>query len=126
MFSIFASPSVRRPLTSAAIWAARGSLLSSAIGITAMVAGPRAKMRPGRSIHTATAVHRMARPATEAKAALRRGLKSKMRVGGSLFVSTVAFVSDAAGTGWLTDAISGAAGTGTSVTPASVTWAWNR
>ena len=67
MFSIFASPSVRRPLTSAAIWATSGSLLSSAIGITAMVVGPRAKIRPGRNIHTATAVHRMASPATEAK-----------------------------------------------------------
>ncbi len=68
MFSIFASPSVRRPLTSAAIWATSGSLLASAIGITATVAGPRAKIRPGRNIHTAIAVPRMASPATEAKA----------------------------------------------------------
>ena len=41
-----------------------------------MVVGPRAKIRPGRNIHTATAVHRMASPATEAKA-MRRRLKSK-------------------------------------------------
>ena len=125
MFSIFASPSVRRPLTSAAIWATRGSLLASAIGITAMVAGPRAKIRPGRNIHTASAVHRMASPATEAKAALRRRLKSKNRFAGSLFVSAVAVVSDAAGAGWLTGAISGAAGTAPGHL-APVTSAWNR
>ena len=35
-----------------------------------MVAGPRTKMRPGLSVQTAMAVHRMARPATDAKAAL--------------------------------------------------------
>ena len=102
MFSIFASPSVRRPLTSAAIWATRGSLLASAIGITAMVVGPRAKIRPGRNIHTASAVHRMASPATEAKAATRRRLKSKKCFAGSLVVSVAAFVSDAAGAGRLT------------------------
>ena len=68
MFSIFASPSVRRLPTSAAIWATMGSLLSSAIGITAMVAGPRAKIRPGRNIHTARVVPRIASPATEANA----------------------------------------------------------
>ena len=60
MFSIFASPSVRRPLTSAAIWATSGSLLASAIGITAMVVGPRAKMQPGRSVQTAMRQPRMA------------------------------------------------------------------
>jgi hypothetical protein len=85
-----------------------------------MVVGPRAKIRPGRNIHTATTVHRMASPATEAKA-MRRRLKSKNRFAGSPFVSVAAFVSDAAGAGWLTDAISGAAGT-----PTSVTSAWNR
>src|SRR6266404_116280 len=96
-----------------------GSLLSSAIGITAMVAGPRAKMRPGRNIHTATAVHRMVSTATEANA-MRRRRKSKGRFDGSLFVATVAVVSDA-GAGLTVEAASGAAGTGT-----SVTWAWNR
>ena len=62
---------------------------------------------------------------------MRRRLKSKKRFAGSLFVATVAVVSGAAGSGWLTGAISGAAGAATSVTPASVTWAsvtsaWNR
>ena len=62
-------------------------------------------------------------PRDGSEGALRRRLKSKKRFAGSLFVSTVAFVSGAAGSGWLTGAISGAAGTATSVTPASVTWA---
>src|SRR5438128_6284824 len=91
-FSIFASPSVRRPLTLAAIWATRGSLFASAIGITVTVAGPRGKIRPGRNIHTATAVPRMASPAAEANA-MRRRLKSNNRFAGPLLVSTVAVVS---------------------------------
>ena len=105
-------------------------MLASAIGITAMLVGPRAKIRPGRNIHTATAVHRMANPAAEANATRRR-LKSKNRFAGSRLVATATVVSGEAGPGWLTGAISGAAGAATSVTPASVTWtsvtsAWNR
>ena len=117
MFSIFASPSVRRPLTSAAIWATTGSLLASAIGITAMLVGPRAKIRPALNIHTASVVHRMAAPAKEATA-MRRRLKSKTCFAGAPIVSVVAVVSNPAGAGWMTGAISW--------TGISITSAWNR
>ena len=123
MFSIFASPSVRRPLTSAAIWATSGSLLASAIGITAMVVGPARKDQAGAQHPHGDRRAQDGEPRDRSEGAMRRRLKSKKRFAGSLFVATAAVVSGAAGSGWLTGAISGAAGTATSVTPASVTWA---
>ena len=118
MFSIFASPSARRPLTSAAIWATRGSLPASVIGMTAMVVAPRAKMGPGCDIHAVIAMPRIASPATEANAALPRRLKSKKRFAGSRFVSLAGFGSASAGSGWLTGAMSGGAGAAVSVASA--------
>ncbi|WFU77240.1 hypothetical protein [Bradyrhizobium sp. CB2312] len=55
MFWILAKPSVRRAVTSAAIAAPRGSLLSSAIGITASRGGARLNRRSGFSTGAATA-----------------------------------------------------------------------
>lgn len=75
MFWIFAKPSVRRPVTSAAIIAPRGSLLASTIGITARRGGARLDSSSGFHTGTAAAIARMmAQSPVAATTAARRGI----------------------------------------------------